>query len=340
MNYNLEQLSRAEPIYGSYGSYQYSQNNYYYSNNINSINSINSNYNNNNNYNNNSQSKFDKIICLNCGKRGHIQKRCKFPKNSYGIILYKYDIIGNLSTIGSLLPANSGTAIKFLLIQRKFSYSLDSLISAKYFRNANQTLSEPHLYEIIKLMPYNERYLVKTNNFDYLWDMVWCWNDKDLPLNKERYYDCKEKYQIFSQNYMHLLDTIPIVFFEPDWEFPKGRRVFGETDIDCAIREFSEETDIKLSVEDVCPYIFKEKFFGTNNNEYCNNYFISDYTSHSKKNDFIYYDSYNKTLSSEIRKIGWFTVEQTVEKIKHHLHKLTLLKVILNEIAEGLSSEI
>ena len=136
---------------------------------------------------------------------------------------------------------------------------------------------------------------------------------------------------------MHLLDTIPVIFFEPDWEFPKGRRVFGETDIDCAIREFQEETDIKLQIENINKYIFKEKFFGTNNNEYCNNYFISDYSLSLSKDDSIYYDSRNKIKSSEIRKIGWFTVEQTIEKVKHHPHKLSLIKVILNEIAGNLS---
>ena len=179
--------------------------------------------------------------------------------------------------------------------------------------------------------------MVKNNDFDYLWNIVWCWNDKDLPINKERYEDCKEKYQTFLHNYMHLLDTIPVIFFEPDWEFPKGRRVFGETDIDCAIREFQEETDIKLQIENINKYIFKEKFFGTNNNEYCNNYFISDYSLSLSKDDSIYYDSRNKIKSSEIRKIGWFTVEQTIEKVKHHPHKLSLIKVILNEIAGNLS---
>jgi 8-oxo-dGTP pyrophosphatase MutT (NUDIX family) len=29
---------------------------------------------------------------------------------------------------------------------------------------------------------------------------------------------------------------------EPEWGFPKGRRNYNEKDIDCALREFSEET--------------------------------------------------------------------------------------------------
>ena len=30
----------------------------------------------------------NKIICLNCGKKGHIYKRCNKPILSYGLITY------------------------------------------------------------------------------------------------------------------------------------------------------------------------------------------------------------------------------------------------------------
>ena len=31
---------------------------------------------------------------------------------------------------------------------------------------------------------------------------------------------------------------------EPEWGFPKGRREYHETDVDCSKREFQEETGI------------------------------------------------------------------------------------------------
>ena len=33
---------------------------------------------------------------------------------------------------------------------------------------------------------------------------------------------------------------------EPEWGFPKGRRNFNETDLNCALREFNEETGINM----------------------------------------------------------------------------------------------
>jgi 8-oxo-dGTP pyrophosphatase MutT (NUDIX family) len=33
-------------------------------------------------------------------------------------------------------------------------------------------------------------------------------------------------------------------FLEPEWSFPKGRRKIKENDLDCAVREFCEETQL------------------------------------------------------------------------------------------------
>ena len=40
---------------------------------------------------------------------------------------------------------------------------------------------------------------------------------------------------------------VPIVYESPEWGFPKGRRNMHESDLDCAKREFEEETGIDES---------------------------------------------------------------------------------------------
>ena len=53
---------------------------------------------------------------------------------------------------------------------------------------------------------------------------------------------------------------------ETEWEFPKGRRNYQEKDLDCALREFEEETGILRNnisvIENILP--FEEIFIGTN----------------------------------------------------------------------------
>ena len=99
---------------------------------------------------------YKEIICLNCNNMGHIQKNCKYPINSYGIILYK--LINN--------------DIKILIIQRKFSYSFITFLLGKYYDDDTINLSK--LIEIIKLIPNNERYSIKTYDFIFLWNNFFC----------------------------------------------------------------------------------------------------------------------------------------------------------------------
>ena len=42
-----------------------------------------------------------------------------------------------------------------------------------------------------------------------------------------------------------IINECNIIYIEKDWGFPKGRRNLRESDYDCALREFEEETDIK-----------------------------------------------------------------------------------------------
>ena len=73
---------------------------------------------------------------------------------------------------------------------------------------------------------------------------------------------------------------------ETEWEFPKGRRNYKEKDLECALREFEEETGIlssKLSViENVLP--FEEIFIGSNHKSYKHKYFLA----YANEKDTIY----------------------------------------------------
>ncbi len=52
---------------------------------------------------------------------------------------------------------------------------------------------------------------------------------------------------------------------EPEWGFPKGRRIRCESDLDCALREFNEETNIPQdSIHVFKNIVLSETFRGTN----------------------------------------------------------------------------
>ena len=73
-------------------------------------------------------------------------------------------------------------------------------------------------------------------------------------LTKEKFYQIKEGVHLFDDTFFNLEKLIQqstTNWTEPEWGFPKGRRNYQESDLHCALREFSEETGFpksKLSV--------------------------------------------------------------------------------------------
>ena len=236
------------------------------------------------------------MICKNCGKEGHVYKFCKEPIISIGIILFK--IMNN--------------DIKFLCIQRKHSLNFVEFIGGKY-----DVFNIDYMYHIFNNMTKNEKkkILECKDNFDKLWNDFW--NDYFLYIKKSRfmkkYDESKNKFEKLKNGFhsynkyisLDLLIKKSTSFTEPEWEFPKGRRNLGESNIEVAKREFMEETNMNINdfsiVYDKKP--ISEQYIASNDNFYRNIYYIAK----SKKNNYIpYIDILNNDQSSEIRDIRWF----------------------------------
>ena len=116
---------------------------------------------------------------------------------------------------------------------------------------------------------------------------------------------------------------------ETEWEFPKGRRNSREKDLECALREFEEETGIDCEnicvIQNVLP--FEETFIGTNHKSYKHKYFLA-YMNEINDDDL----NYQKT---EVSKIEWKTFQKCLENIRpYNLEKKQLISNIhklLNE---------
>lgn len=125
-------------------------------------------------------------------------------------------------------------------------------------------------------------------------------------------------------NYIKLSKTS---WIEPEWEFPKGRRNPGEKDIECAVREFVEETgysqkDIKL-IENILP--FEEVFIGSNEKSYKQKYYLA-----YNENNLDILDKFQK---SEVSKVAWLTYEECIKKIRYYnVEKKNLLQNIENTL--------
>jgi 8-oxo-dGTP pyrophosphatase MutT (NUDIX family) len=128
--------------------------------------------------------------------------------------------------------------------------------------------------------------------------------------------------------FLGLFNNMYSNYESPEWEFPKGRRNYQEKDLDCALREFEEETglsknDIKI-IENVMP--FEEVFIGSNHKSYKHKYFLA-YTEKIEDN----LQNYQQT---EVSKMDWKTLEECLESIRpYNLEKKQLI-ININKVLQ------
>jgi len=297
-----------------------------------------------------------KLYCVNCNKPGHNFKECSEPVFSYGIIcmkiddtninsyhmiedylinkvidIEKYNLL-NLSNLNKI--DNYKDKIKFLLIQRKHSFSYVEFIRGKY---DEKDLSE--ISNLLNLMTSDEITKIIDNNFDKLWDDLWKKTAKHKAYQKE-YEISKNKFNYIRINYkiMNLINFDKL-YETPEWGFPKGRREKNETNLNCAMREFKEETGV-----DSDKYILlnrlntvEESVYDTKNTLYKLVYYlgISDKEYELKIS--------NEYQQYEIGDMKWLTFEQVLPKIRdYYKEKITMLyKVyfLMINIIENIKNE-
>ena len=242
-----------------------------------------------------------KHLCNNCGCYGHIFYNCKKPITSFGIICYR--IIND--------------KIEYLLIQRK-----DSLGYVDFLRGKYNEYNEYQLINIIYEMTNNEKHNILNKSYKELWDSLWNKHNDHYDLKNE------EKFNFIKKNKFHLFNK-DTIWKEPEWGFPKGRRNYKEKDLDCALREFSEETGINTNDLNIIKNLnpFEEIFTGSNLKSYKHKYFLCNINC----NKYINENDYQK---SEIGNMKWCSYDECLVKIRfYNIEKLNLIKSI-NELIQ------
>ena len=118
---------------------------------------------------------------------------------------------------------------------------------------------------------------------------------------------------------------------EPEWGFPKGRRKIKEEDIDCAKREFMEETgllenDFKINYK-IKPKI--EIINATNNIQYRHIYYIAELNKEKQ----LFIDKNNVDQFNEIGDIGYYKFETCLDLIRdYNIDKRKILIELNNEL--------
>ena len=257
----------------------------------------------------------NKKFCYNCGNYGHITKYCHFPIISTGIIGFK----------------KINNEFFFLLIKRKDTIGLTNIVRGDYDNNLSSILS------LINIMTIHEKKYILNNEFDILWNKLWGENSNDINF-LENFRDSKQKFLKIKNigiqdnnelyNLQNIIDKSNTKYNDTEWGFPKGKRELNETNIECAIREFFEETNLKNNINykllDLNPII--EDYVSVNNKKYRHIYYIANL----ERINLEISNSFQKKEISDIKLITLTEIEKIIRP--YYKEKINVLKILIQTL--------
>ena len=230
--------------------------------------------------------------------------------------------------------------VLFLMVSRRFSVGFIDFIRGKY-----SVYDSNSIIKLFEHMTPQEILYIR----DHQYDDILCYflnkhdESREDMLNKiyegkysSEYCEARVKFNILVEANGNNEKNIPwnMAFYimnvkpkwkHPEWGFPKGRRDRNtEENLNCACREFEEETGYKKENYHILNKIepIEEYLLGTNGVNYKHVYYLSIDTADigPDKQQFSEFDSH------EIGEVRWFTFDEAVKMIRpYHVGKKYVL---------------
>ena len=276
-------------------------------------------------------------MCANCGSHGHMYRVCSYPVSSFGIICIRSfpDADGLPVAPFAGHDESDETTLKtrrqYLMVQRK-----DSLAFVEFVRGKYNIQNRGYLLKLLSGMTCDELDRLTTSAFDDLWHGFWQSGHtrtflKEYEQSKARFTMLRSGYYLRPANgqdmhagdeFFSLAVAVGLtlsVHSETEFGFPKGRRNINETDLQCALREFSEETGVDASDVDVLNEYgpCEEVFCGSNGVRYRHVYYVAELKPDSRAWDDVgVIPVVDPVQLREVKATGWFEAAGVLERLR------------------------
>jgi 8-oxo-dGTP pyrophosphatase MutT (NUDIX family) len=328
----------------------------------------------------------NRVSCNNCGKYGHLQNQCRMPIISTGIIVCRnvdkpeYLMICRKDSLGFVDFMRGKYSIynkEYLLNmirqmtagekERLRTWTFDALWEELWhgtILNKSPPISkESHPQYFRGSSVESQPAAASAASAATTKKRTFCSRRYEEDATRLRFdaivKGCHSKYFGF-YDLQTLLDEsdngCQESYLDPEWGFPKGRKNNKEKDLQCALREFEEETgyaakDIRI-VENMLP--LEEIFMGSNYKSYKHKYYLACFVPSSAAKTEIHEDTTtvppameNKAETgggttipefqkSEVSKMAWGTYEECLQRIRwYNFEKRRLLSNVHTIISQN-----
>jgi ADP-ribose pyrophosphatase YjhB (NUDIX family) len=231
------------------------------------------------------------------------------------------------------------------MVQRKDSLSYGTFLRGKYKMDMRD-----YIMELFQNMTHRERERVGTEDFEALWKALWQITECNSFMRE--YEDAKGKFETLRSGYKskdkdgnaiwfdidYVISNTRPLYHETEWGFPKGRRNINESDIECAVRKFSEETSVPADhVQLIGDNPFDEVFTRGNRMRYRHVYYIGhllvDQVFGGKKA----VEPYTILQKREINRVEWFNYSDVQKHIRpYNKERKELIRALHNDVVRTL----
>lgn len=276
------------------------------------------------------QSHGRRRACANCGHHGHVYRICNEPITSFGVICCR-------------VRNDAAPVLEYLMVQRKDSMSYVEFVRGKY-----NLYNRAYILCMFGGMTQEERARLLLWSFEEIWIHFWQ-NEQQRSFTKDYAHSCnrftqlREGIQIKSLDgdggsselfsIQIGMDATEALHADTEFGFPKGRRNMSESDIRCALREFSEETGAPARSVEIFPRLkpMEEQFIGSNGIAYRHCYFVANLRrdaavlNEMQSNTSIPVNLRNCIQIREIKAIAWFDSAHVMANIREQYYERRLM---------------